>query len=275
MITTPEVKKLYASLQKQLFYLVPEKWDKIYLYASVVQQMMNLETGELFFYYFPKGILKKNPVNVYEIPAKFNLNEEEYIKLVEKLYQTIKALREEYKKQGEKAWSNITIKLVGLKFEIEFNYENLTYSKYSSTERHIIWKYSNLDLPLESFNRKERKLIEKYLDEHVIDMNETETYTESIYKRPIKNVIEYNKEKSKDQEIEEEFIKETEVERLSRQRREKLKEQATYTYVKKERKSLKKRYEKDNHKKEEKELSYIEQIEAQRNSVKSQILNHL
>ena len=29
MINTPEVRKIYANLQKQLFYLIPEKWDKI------------------------------------------------------------------------------------------------------------------------------------------------------------------------------------------------------------------------------------------------------
>lgn len=272
MITTPEVKKIYASLQKQLFYLVPEKWDKIYLYASVIEQMMNLETGELFFYYFPKGILKKNPVNVYEIPSKFNLNEEVYIKLVEKLYHTIKELRDVYKKHSEKVWSNITIKLIGLKFEIEFNYENLTYSKYSSTERHIIWKYKNLDLSIESFNRKERKLIEKYLDEYVLDIGSTETYTESIYKRPIKNVVEYNKENTQEQS--KEYIQETEIERLSRENKQRIKEQATYTYIKKERKSLKKRYQQEN-KKDQKELTYVEQIEAQRNAVKSQILNHI
>lgn len=271
MITTPEVKKIYASIQKQLFYLVPEKWDKIYLYASVIQQMLNLETGELFFYYYPKGLLKKNPVNVYEIPIRFNLNEEEYIKLVEKLYHTIKELREIYKRQGERVWSNITIKLVGLKFEIEFNYEDLTYSKYSGTERHIIWKYQNLDLPLESFNRKERKLIEEYMDEYVVDIGSTETYTESIYKRPIKNVVEYNKEKIENQN---EHIQETEMERLSRENKQRMKEQATYTYIKKERRSMKKQYKQEN-KEKTKELTYIEQIEAQRNSVKSQILNHL
>lgn len=265
MITTPEVRKIYASLQKQLFYLIPEKWDKIYLYASVTQQMLNLETGELFFYYYPRGILKKNPVNVYEIPSRFNLDEEEYIKLVEKLYCTIKELREVYKKQSEKVWSNVTIKLIGLKFEIEFNYENLTYSKYSGTERHIIWKYKNLDLSLESFNRKERKLIEDYMDECVVDIADTEIYTESIYKRPIKNVVQYNKEKAKNN-----YIQENEIEKLSKENKQKIKEQATYTYIKKERIGLKKQY-----KKEEKEMTYIEQIEAQRNSIKSQILNHL
>lgn len=267
MITTPEVKEIYASLQKQLFYLIPEKWDKIYLYASVVEQMLNLETGELFFYYFPKGILKKNPVNVYEIPSKFNLDEEVYIELVEKLYHTIKELRQVYKKHGARLWSNITIKLIGLKFEIEFNYEDLTSSKYSNTERHIIWKYKNLNLPLESFNRKERKLITDYIDQFVIDIGSTESYTEAIYKRPIKNVVEYNKEKP----MEESDVQETEMKRIERENKKRFEEQR-YTYVKKEKRGLRRQYKNEDNTK--KELTYIEQIEAQRNSVKSQILNH-
>lgn len=269
MIKTPEVKNIYASLQKQLFYLIPEKWDRIYLYASVIDQTLNLETGELFFYYYPKGILKKNPVNVYEIPNRFDLNEEEYIKLVEKLYYTIKDLRQIYKDEGATLWSNITIKLEGLKFEIEFHYENLTYSRYSSVERHIIWKYKYLDIPLESFNRKEKKLIQDYIDTSVLDLNEMETYTESIYKRPIKNVIEYNREKTQSNEEEE-----SESQRLEKENKKRFEEQKyTYTYTRKQRKSLKREYNKE--KTKPKELSYIEQIEAQRNSVKSQILNHL
>lgn len=263
MITTPEVKKIYASLQKQLFYLIPEKWDRIYLYASVIEQMLNLETGELFFYYFPKGILKKNSVNVYEIPNKFNLNEEEYIKLVEKLYLTIKELRNIYKENSEKLWSNITIKLEGLKFQIDFNYENLTYSNYSSEERHIIWKYENLGIPLESFSKKNRNLIQKYINEKVIDLNQVETYIESIYKRPIKNKIEYNREK----------IEQIDIENDEKNIKEKHEEpKYTYTYVKRKNKRTIKKYEKQV---DDKELTYIEQVESQRNAVKSQILNHL
>lgn len=269
MVTTPEVKRIYASIQKQLFYLVPEKWDKIYLYASVIEQMADLETGELFFYYFPKGILKKNPVNVYEIPSKFNLNEEEYIQLVEKLYYTIKELRQVYKESSVKVWSNITIKLIGLKFEIEFDYEDLTCSKYSSLERHIIWKYKYLDIPLESFNKKERKLIQGYLSEEVLDLNTSEKYSEAIYKKPIRNVIQYNKEKA------EEYIqKETQTQKLERENKQRFAEQR-YTYIKKEKISLKRKYNKNSEDKSKKELTYIEQIEAQRNAVKSQILNHL
>ena len=267
MKTTPEMKKIYADIQKQLFYLVPEKWDRIYLYASVVQQILNLETGELFFYYFPKGILKKNPINVYEIPNRFNLNEEEYIKLVEKLYSTIKELWKLCKNSEEKVWTNITIKLIGLKFEIEFHYDDLLSSQYSNIERHLIWKYKYLDIPLESFNRKDRKLIENYMIENSIEDDRTTViYSESIYKRPIRNIIDYNKEQKFPRE---EFEIEKENKRKEQQAKKKFEEQR-YTYTKKQQKSLRK-YQKEN----KKELTYIEQIEAQRNAVKSQILNHL
>ena len=271
MKATPEIKNIYASIQKQLFYLVPEKWDRIYLYASVVEQMLNLETGELFFYYFPKGLLKKNPVNVYEIPSKFNLEEEEYIKLVENLYNTIKKLRNACKDQNDKVWSNITIRIVGLKFEVEYSYEDLTYSKYSGIERHVIWKYRNLNLPIESFNKKDRKIILEYLEEYEEGRDITETYMELIYKRPIKNVVEYNKEKVETSEEQPE-TDESEMEKLTRKNKDRLKEkQATYTYIKKEKigLNLKNKYPKD-----EKEKTYIQQIEEQRKAVKSQILDH-
>ena len=56
--------------------MIPEKWDKVYLYSSVLERPNHLETGEMYFYYVPKGVLKKKPVNVYEIPNKFNIDEE-------------------------------------------------------------------------------------------------------------------------------------------------------------------------------------------------------
>ena len=52
------------------------------------------KTGELFFYYIPKGIFRKKPINVYEIPSKFNLDENQYLKLVQILYEKIKKLKE-------------------------------------------------------------------------------------------------------------------------------------------------------------------------------------
>ena len=39
MLQNSEIRKIYSELQKQLFYLIPERWDRIYLYASVEEKM--------------------------------------------------------------------------------------------------------------------------------------------------------------------------------------------------------------------------------------------
>ena len=70
---TRKIKELYEDIQRRIFKMIPEKWDSLYLYASVMEGQK--ETGEMFFYYIPKGIFKKKPVNVYEIPSKFNIDE--------------------------------------------------------------------------------------------------------------------------------------------------------------------------------------------------------
>ena len=85
---TKNIRKIYEEIQRKLFYMIPEKWEEVYLYASVIERLGSLQTGELFFYYVPKGLIKRKPVNVYEIPSKFNIPEEEYLKLVEILYRT-------------------------------------------------------------------------------------------------------------------------------------------------------------------------------------------
>ena len=67
---------------------------EIEVIASVIGEIGTEQTGELFFYYIPKGIIKRKPINVYEVPSKFNIEEEEYLRLVGILYDTIKELRE-------------------------------------------------------------------------------------------------------------------------------------------------------------------------------------
>ncbi len=208
MLNTPRIRNIYSKIQNQIFNMIPEKWDRLYLYASVIEQINNLQTGEMFFYYFPKGIIKKNPVNAYEVPGKFNVDEDAYMKLADRLYATIKELRKEYIMGNEKVWSNITISIENFKFKAEFGYEDLLYSKYSNYERHLIWKYEYLDLQLEMLNRKERKMIEEYLNEKELELPTRNVYTESIYDRPIQNKIEYNTKSQDHKEIDPTKIKE-------------------------------------------------------------------
>lgn len=193
MLTTANIRNKYEQIQKQLFYMIPEKWDRVYLYASVVDHFNGLQTGEMFFYYFPKSILKKNPVNVYEVPKKFNIDESAYLKLAEKLYKEIKALRKELVTIGEKPWSSVTISIENFKFNAKYEYENLQDSNYTSYDRHLIWRYQYLDIPLTSYSKKERKMIEEYLQSQKHKNNKSATYQEGIYKKTVSNITEYNK----------------------------------------------------------------------------------
>jgi hypothetical protein len=200
---TKKIKEMYEDIQRRIFYMIPEKWEKMYLYASVSDLIDRRQTGELFFYYIPKGIFKKNPVNVYEIPQKFNLDEKEYLKLVNILYQKIVELREEFKKiEIVPTWTNLTMSIQGIQFKVEYDYEDLSKSKFSSYERHIIWRYKYLGIGEEKLNRKEREILEKYLlGEKVI--RRRERYEAGIYIKNIKNIVDYDTESyDSDQNIE-------------------------------------------------------------------------
>lgn len=210
MLNKSRMKKLYSDIQTKLFYMIPEKWDKIYLYASVMEQLNKLETGEMFFYYYPKGILKKEPINVYEIPNKFNIDEDSYNLLVEKLYDTIKELRQEFDDAGEKLWSNITISVENSKFQIEYRYEDLLNSKYNSYDRHIIWQYKYLGFPIERMLKKDREMIMRYFDEEKFLNIEVKRYSEGMYKNKVHNIVEYNKEEKTDEDDELDFENERE-----------------------------------------------------------------
>ena len=189
---TKKIKGIYEEIQKNLFYMIPEKWDKLYLYSSVIDLDNGEKKGELYFYYIPKGILKKKPVNVYEIPNKFNLDENEYLKLVKLLYDKIKMLREEFRKsETGKLWSNITITIQNMKFRVEYDYEDLENCEFNSYERHIIWRYEYLGIGLEQVNKKDKEILNRYLL-GAKTLSKKETYESGIYIRDVENKIAYN-----------------------------------------------------------------------------------
>ena len=194
---TKKIKEIYEDIQKRLFYMIPEKWDKLYLYSSVIDMPDGQQTGELYFYYIPKGILKKKPVNVYEIPNKFNLEEDEYIRLVKVLYNKIKLLRDEFKKtETGSLWSNITIIIENLKFKVEYNYEDLVGSDFNSYERHVIWRYNYLGIGGAQVSKKEKEILDRYIL-GAKTLSRKEHYEAGIYIKDVENLIGYNTEENK------------------------------------------------------------------------------
>ena len=200
MKSTPGIKQIYTGIQHQLNNLIPEKWESIYLYASVINQLNNLETWEMYFYYIPKGLIKKNPINVYEIPYKFNVDEEEYLALVDNLCNTIRKLHKEYELAYGKNWSNMIIAIKDAQFLIEYNDDNLLKSKYTSQDRHMIFKHKYLNIPIQNFNKAQRRIIQDYLEneeyKQVFDR-----YFEYIPKEEVHNYIEYEKDNGFEEDL--------------------------------------------------------------------------
>lgn len=207
---TKQIKEMYEEIQRKLLYMIPEKWESIYLYSSVIEDGKKEPTGELFFYYIPKGIFRKNPVNVYEVPSKFNIDEKQYLELAQKLYDDIKQLREEFKRTtpGE-MWSNLTISITNMKFRAEYSYEDLVNNAFNSYERHVIWRYKYLGIGPEQVSKKDKDILYRYFN-GARNLSEVEEYNAGIYiEQDTKNIIEYN---TQEDEIENDgYIREDEV----------------------------------------------------------------
>lgn len=194
LISGKRIGKVYEEIQKKICNMIPEKWDKVYLYVSIMKGTTKLETGEMFFYYYPKGVIKKNPINVYEIPSKFNLDDEMYLKLADSLYREIQRLKEIMVKNGEEAWTNLTISIEDFQFKVEFDYEDLRKSSFTNIERNLIWQFKYLKKDLGAYRRKERKIIEKYMEMESFNPRRVKTYSEPFYLKPETNIVDYNTE---------------------------------------------------------------------------------
>ena len=194
MIGFQDEKKFYMRLQNQLFEMIPESWRTILLYTSIIDIPNQKPKAQMYLYYIPKGILKRKPVNCYEIPTLFDIDEEEYSRLIMNLYNTIKLLRDSYKKFKKKAWSTIDITCQNDKFIVKYGFEDLKNSEYTPEERHIIWRYQNLNIDLDTLDRKERKILNYYIKESKVSLPpKVEICSEEIYEKPARATVDYEK----------------------------------------------------------------------------------
>lgn len=187
---TKKIKELYEDIQRKIFYAVPGKWDELYLYASIIERLGKLQTGEMYFYFMPKGILKRKYVNVYEVPDKYDIDEDSYLHLIELLYDKIKELRDEFQKTNQPVWSNMTITIKNSKFKIEYNYDKLIGTRDEYFNHHIYWR--NKYLHIEPHGKKEKQAIEDYLANRKTGKHKNEEYDTGIYLKRKTNIVTYD-----------------------------------------------------------------------------------
>lgn len=211
---TKNMKDKFTKIQSLIFSLIPEKWENIYLYASVIDTEANFPTGELFFYYLPKGILKKKPINVYEVPNRFNINEEQYLNVVKELYDCIKDLKQDFLVTEQNLWTNLTISISNVKFIVEFNYDKLPLNEKENEINRMIWRYKYLGLGGEK--KEEQRILNAYFSSDKKMKNEI--YETGLDMRKEKSKVRFDKDinDSIDKIIEEPSIEEEEEQRKNR-----------------------------------------------------------
>ena len=127
----------------------------------------------MYFYYFPKKVLKRKPINCYEIVQKFGLDEYQYNEALEKLYEKIKMLNKFCKHK----WTNLTISFENGFFSVEYHFDNISRSMYTDEQRRLVWSYKYLKIPENSLSKEDKALIENY--------KEVSSFKPILYKVPL------------------------------------------------------------------------------------------
>ena len=211
-------REFYMQIQDHLFEMIPESWKTIFLHTSIIDIPNQIPKGELFVYYIPKGLLKRKPVNCYEVPELFDIDEEDYSRLITSLYNVIKELRDSYKKYKNVLFTTIDIICSNKSFTIKYGFKNLLNSNYNQEERHLIWRYENLQIDLDSLDRNSRKFLQDYIQEAKVSIPEKIEIVETpIYERPAQATIDYESSLTLDEIV----ARNKEQERIEEKRRRK------------------------------------------------------
>lgn len=194
---TDKALEIASKIQELIYYIIPEKWKNIELYISMPDS--RIRKGELFFYYLPNSIFKRQYINCYEVPYMFNILEKEYSDIMSKLYNKFMILKEELNKNNRQV-EEIYVHITKEKYVYEIATDNVRLRKeniernmlnlFSSYENHIIWRYLNLNILPD--DKKEKNIITRYLNT-VFPNLENEKISFDIIDENIKSIVDFEK----------------------------------------------------------------------------------
>ena len=194
---TDKALEIASQIQELIYYIIPEKWKNIELYVSMPDS--RIRKGELFFYYLPNSIFKRQYINCYEVPYMFNISEKEYSDIMSKLYNKFMILKEELNKNNRQV-EEIYVHITKEKYVYEIATDNVRLRKeniernmlnlFSSYENHIIWRYLNLNILPD--DKKEKNIITRYLNTVFPNLENEKISFDIIYEN-IKSIVDFEK----------------------------------------------------------------------------------
>ncbi|OKP83266.1 hypothetical protein A3844_22695 [Paenibacillus helianthi] len=152
-----KMEELYQLIGKKLVGIIPDQWDKIYLYAEVLP-------GSSIIYFYFESATKKELIYSHEIPEIYGVDERIYNRLHGELQEYFVELNKVFRNTLDQPWTNLTMYLEQSgKFNIDYSYDEVI---NNPSKQLTIWKYEVLGLlPRDEFHQE-------YLDEYLKNKNE-------------------------------------------------------------------------------------------------------
>ncbi|MGP4079139.1 immunity protein YezG family protein [Pseudalkalibacillus sp. R45] len=149
---TKEMEKLYQSIGSTVIELIPEQWEKVYIYGQVEE-----DNGQVFFYYLPIG--ESEYIYSLDIEDHFDIDDEYFNLKNYELLQQFQLLRKEFERNNQELWSGVTFIIDhNGNFKINYDYDD---SERGAYENKVIWEYRYLNIRPE--DEWEQKVINSYL----------------------------------------------------------------------------------------------------------------
>lgn len=146
--------KLLKKISDKVNEMIPEQWNKIYIYSEVTQN-----SGLISFYYFPKDSAEY--VFSAMLPHLFDISAIDYYNDEDELLQLVRKLHDDAVQSYGDNWTSITFIIDSEgKTILDYGYDDLSQS--TDYDRLIVWEYKYLGVgPREE---GDMKIIERYLN---------------------------------------------------------------------------------------------------------------
>ncbi|USD84441.1 antitoxin YezG family protein [Bacillus safensis] len=140
---------LYKSICESINEMIPSDWDRVVLYAEILE-----DSREVYFFFNTKQ--NQDYIYSHDIPRAYGISKQEYITNLNNLQELFKELRNQFKKNEQDLWTNLTLHLDCLgNLKIEYDYMNILNSVFSDDERQLFWEYEHLGILPEDEEDKE------------------------------------------------------------------------------------------------------------------------
>lgn len=155
MIYTERMNELYGVIAEQLNDIIPDGWEKIYLYSEILD-----DSREVYFYF--ESTSKNEIVFSHNIPQTYKLSGKIYDSLLQEIIESMVELNNEFKNKNGNTWTNLTFILEKTgKFNVKYHYNDTLNSKFTMMERQVIFEYEVVGLEQEG---EDQEVIDRYLE---------------------------------------------------------------------------------------------------------------